>query len=277
MRTNTTVRAGAASALLLVLAGCGGGGSTPSAASSAPPSTSVSTAASPSPSASSGTGAQSGGLSKAGLIAAMKRAVAQQKSAHMDMQMSTAQGVISARGDVSYSPATAMRMTMQIPGVSSGTVQMRIVDGVIYMAMPPMTPKGKWLKIDPKDASGPLAGQFKGLQDQLDPRRSFDAFGSGLKKVEYVGSESVDGEDMDHYVLTVDSSSTLKKLGQQAPAGIPRTTTYDLWLDKHQLVRRMQMQLAGISMDTRLSDWGKPVHVTAPPRGAQLMMPSTAG
>ena len=276
MRTRTTVRAGAVTALVLVLAGCGGGGSTPTAAP-ASPSTSTSVAVSPSPSASTSSGTPSGGLSKSQLIAAMKQAVATQKSTHMDMQMSTAQGVISAQGDVSYSPRTAMHMTMQIPGMSSGKVDMRIVDGVIYMSMPPMTPKGKFLRIDPKDTSGPFAGQFNGLQDQMDPRRSFDAFGTGLKSVKYVGSESVDGEDMGHYVLTVDSSSGLKALGQKAPAGIPKTMTYDLWLDKDNLVRRMQMQLAGISMDTRLSDWGKPVHVQAPPRSSWLAAPGSAG
>ena len=166
---------------------------------------------------------------------------------------------------------------MQIPGMSSGGVEMRMVDGVIYMAMPPMTPKGKFLKIDPNDNSNPMAGQFSGLGDQMDPLRSFDAFDTGLKKVDYLGVESVDGEDMGHYVLTVDTAAGMKALGQQVPQGLPKTMTYDVWLDQDDLLRRMQMQLAGISMDMRMSDWGKKVTVTAPPAGALVQVPSNGG
>lgn len=280
MRRPTTVRGRLARAavplLLVVLAGCGGGKSDNQVAGRATPSvpSSPATSASPTPSATT-TAPVAGGLSRAQFVAAIKKAVAKQKSAHVAMQMSTTQGVIDAEGDVSYHPRTAMAMTMQVPGM--GKAQMRLVDGVMYMAMPPLTPQGMFLKIDPKDPHGPLGGQFSGLGDQLDPLRSFSAFDQGLKNVEYVGVESVDGEDMDHYVLTVDSTASLAAMGQQAPQGLPKTTTYDVWLDQDHLMRRMKMDLSGVSMDMTISDWGRPVHITAPPRDKMMLMPGTAG
>ena len=33
-----------------------------------------------------------------------------------------------------------MQMTMQMPQLGAGSMEMRMIDGVIYMAMPPMTP-----------------------------------------------------------------------------------------------------------------------------------------
>jgi len=264
---------------LLLAAGCSSGTKTPTASPASPQTSATAASPSPSPSASEPQSANgSGGLSQAEFVAAVKKAIASKRSAHMEMQMSTTQGVISAQGEVSYAgKQSAMAMTMTIPGLSSGKVEMRVVDGIIYMAMPPMTPAGKFLKIDPNAKSGPFAGQFGGLGDQLDPRRSVDAFGTGLKKLEYVGNESVDGEDMDHYVLTVDSSAGLKALGQQVPSGVPKTMTYDLWLDSHNLMRRMKMDLSGLSMDSRMSQWGEPVHIVAPPRAAQMMAPGTTG
>ena len=260
---------------LLLVAGCSSGAKSPTAA---PASASTSMVPSPSASVTSAAPDATGGLSKAEFVTAIKKAIADKRSAHMDMQMSTTQGVISAQGDVSYAgKQSAMSMTMTIPGLSSGTVEMRVVKGIIYMAMPPMTPAGKFLKIDPNAKSGPFAGQFGSIGDQLDPRRSVDAFGTGLKKLHYVGNESVDGENMDHYVLTVDTAAGLKALGQQVPGGVPKTMTYDLWLDSDHLMRRMKMDLSGLSMDSRLSKWGEPVHIVAPPRSAQMMAPGTTG
>jgi hypothetical protein len=133
-----------------------------------------------------------------------------------------------------------------------------------------MTPEGKFLEFDTDDPNSPF-GDLGGVT-QGDPLATFDAFDEGLKDVRYLGPEDVDGEQMDHYVLTVDGKAAAKAQG--APAGsVPRSLTYDLWLDEDDLMRRMEYSMQGGGVTLTMSDWGKPVTVEAPPRGAILQMP----
>ena len=189
----------------------------------------------------------------------------------MTLDLNTATGAMSAEGDVRYRGAGSdLRMTMQMP---TGRTEMRLVDGKLYLSMPPMTPAGKFLEVDPNEAGGPFAGMFAGIDRQLDPASTFGAFEKGLRKVDYLGEETVDGEPMGHYRLTVDTRTGLRALGQQVPGGVPRTMTYDLWLDRKDLVRRLRMQLSGLSMDMAMSRWGEKVRVTAPPPSAVISTP----
>jgi len=185
---------------------------------------------------------------------------------------------MSGTGDVSYAgDDTAMRMSMQIPQLGSGSIEMRMLDGVMYMSMPPMTPKGKFIKIDTKDPNSPL-GDLGGVT-QGDPLATFDAFDAGLQDVEYVGPEDVDGEQMDHYVLTVDAAKAAKAQGQQVQPGMPETISYDMWIDEQDLMRRIEFDLGAVAgggaggMVMTMSDWGKPVTVEAPPANAIVQMP----
>ena len=43
------------------------------------------------------------------------------------------------------------------------------------------------------------------------------------------------------------------------------TLTYSMWMDKSHLVRRMSFDLGGVSMVMTMSDYNKPVSITAPP------------
>jgi hypothetical protein len=271
----------ATAGLLVGLTGCSGNGGD-AADSPAPAGAESSAATSQTPSASvepEDTSAPSDEPAAAGegydadeLIDAMQAAFQQNRSAHMTMRATGGQMQMSAEGDVSYAGGqSAMRMTMQAPALGAGRVEMRAIDGVLYMSIPPMTPRGKFVKVDPRDPNSPLAGMD--LTGQLDPMHSFDAFRDGLKKVRFVGEESVDGEDMDHYVLTVDTSAVLKSGGQQVAPGMPKTVTYDLWLDRDDLMRRLSFDVAGTGMVLEMSQWGEPVHVTAPPASAIMTMP----
>jgi hypothetical protein len=140
-----------------------------------------------------------------------------------------------------------------------------------------MTPAGKFIKIDTKDPNGPFGslGSLGGIT-QGDPLATFDAFDAGLKKAVYVGSEDVGGEQMDHYVLTVDAAKAAKAQGAPAtgPAG---DITYDLWLDDQDLMRRMQLDTPQGGMTITTDHWGEPVTVKAPPASAIMSLPGSAG
>jgi hypothetical protein len=264
--------------VLTTLAGCGGG-SDP-AADESPASASVSSAVVPSEEASESESAepvegQAGGYDAQELLAAMKAAVAKHQSTHLTLTADGAQAM-SGEGDVSYAgDTTVMQMKMKSPSLGQGTIEMRLVDGIMYMAMPPMTPAGKFIKLDTNDPNSPF-GNLGGIT-QGDPLATFDAFDAGLKKAVYVGAEDVDGEQMDHYVLTVDSAKAAKAQGAPS-AGPGGDITYDLWLDDQDLMRRMQLDApGGGGMTITTDDWGEPVNVKAPPASAIIQLPGSAG
>ena len=84
-------------------------------------------------------------------------------------------------------------------------------------------------------------------------------------KVTFVGAESVDGVDADHYRVVVDSAAMFRAMKQHTVPGMPKNLVYDMWLDDHDLLRRMQFEVAGQSVDMSMSRWGVPVSVKAPP------------
>ncbi|HEX4978328.1 MAG TPA: LppX_LprAFG lipoprotein [Nocardioides sp.] len=277
MRMRRLVVAATVSVLLVGSSACSGDDTTAvsddaTTESSAPEPSEPSETESESEEASEEPEPQDGGYDAKELLAAMKAAVEDNESAHLVMQMGGGGQTMDAEGDVSYAgDSTSMQLTMQAPQMGQGVIEVRLVDGVMYMAMPPMTPEGKFLQIDLDDPNSPL-GSLGGVT-QGDPLETFKAFDEGLRDVEYLGSEDVDGEEMDHYVLTVDGKAAAKAQG--APAGsVPDELSYDLWLDDQDLMRRVQYTMGGGGVTISMSDWGEPVRVKAPPRSAIMEMPN---
>lgn len=270
MRVRRLVAAAAASVLLIGVSGCGGDETTAvSDDSTTESSPTVSESVSEEPSEEPE--GESGGYDAEELMAAMKAAVGKNQSAHMVMEMGGGGQTMNAEGDVSYAgDSTSMQMTMQSPQMGQGVIEMRMVDGVMYMSMPPMTPVGKFLEIDLNDPNSPFGDL--GSVTQGDPLEMFKAFEKGLREVEYLGAEDVDGEEMDHYVLTVDGKAAAAVQGMPAGSG-PDEISYDLWLDEDDLMRRMQYSIAGGGITMSMSDWGEPVTVKAPAKADIVQMP----
>lgn len=284
MRTDrvlTRILSGAAgSVLALTLAACGDDAA-PSAEESPDSASSSVTSAEPEESPSESAESEpaeevGGGYDAEELLERMKAAIADNESAHVTMELTGGQQM-SGEGDVSYAgEKTAMQMTLKMPQLGTGAMEMRMVDGVIYMAMPGLTPKGKFFEIDTNDPTSPF-GNLGGVT-QGDPLATFDAFDAGLQDATYVGEEDVDGEQLDHYVLTVDAAKAAKAQGQPVQPGMPETITYDMWIDGDDLMRRIEFDLGEVAsgaggMVMTMSDWGTPVTVEAPPRGAIMQMP----
>jgi len=276
MRVRRLVAAAAASVVLVGLSGCGGDDTAPASDET----TTESSASEPTETetepeeASEEPEEASGGYDRAELLAAMKSAVAENESAHLVMDISGDGQSMTGEGDVSYAgDTTSMQLVMQAPQLGAGTIEMRSVDNVLYMAMPPMTPEGKFLKFDLNDPNNPM-GDLGGVT-QGDPLQTFEAFDKGLKTVEYVGREDVDGEEMDHYVLTVDGRAVAEAQANPAGGQLPEELTYDLWLDDDDLMRRVQYTMGGGGVTITMSDWGEPVTVKAPPRSDIMQMPGS--
>ncbi|WP_110205327.1 DUF7537 family lipoprotein [Nocardioides daejeonensis] len=173
----------------------------------------------------------------------------------------TAEGVMDYTGD---QPAT--QMTMTVPGApNGGKMDVIMVDGVIYMTMPIEGQKG-YMKIDPK-ANPELEKQMGGLSN-FDMATMMESFTKGLKKVETIGSEDIDGVDTTHYRVTVDTAEAAAMLGDLGAEGaeVPKELTYDIWLDGEGRFTQMQADLDGQgSMKMNVFDWGADVDIKAPP------------
>lgn len=215
---------------------------------------------------------ESGGyrvLTKDTLVPVTLAALEKEPTAHMTMEMRTASAVVTAEGDVRYDgPSPAMAMTIEAPGL--GPLEMRVVRGLVYMSLPPVTPVGSYIEIDPKDPNDPYGQSFAALPKQMDPRAAYAVFEEGLRKVTYLGEE----DGLHRYRLVIDTAAVARIQGTQLVAGMPKTIPYDVWLDDRNRMTRGVMGMGSqTSMDSTYSDWGKPVNIKAPPANRIVQQP----
>ncbi len=216
-----------------------------------------------------------GALARDEIMTAAYEAAMEEGSAHIVMS-TKGKAEASAQGDVSYGDGkSAMQMTMAMPQMGADKIEMRFVDQILYMQVPGMTTPGKFIAIDPKDESSPMSKSFAGLSDQMDPLSSVKQMQSAVTAADRVGTETIDGESTDRYKVTVDTASMTKKAGEPAPEGMPKSLTYDLWLDDDDLIRKMTSEVSGTSVEMLMSKWGEPVTVEKPAAG-QIMKSPTA-
>ena len=199
------------------------------------------------------------------IIPAMQAALGDATSAQIDVDL-TGQVEVSVSGQMAMAE-TFEQGEMELDVDFQGqTLELRQVDGLMYVSGPPATPPGKWVAVDPQDAENPMAQQFAGLARSGDLNTTFDAFKEGLTNVEYVGEEEIDGEATHHYVFTLDSSKAAEAQGQMMPQGAPEELTYDVWLTDDDLMRRVTFELGPVQAVINATGWGEPVEVEVPPQ-----------
>jgi LppX_LprAFG lipoprotein len=203
-------------------------------------------------------------LTTASFLPATKKAIAGKDTVRVTMRMIAAGQIITTTGVARFDEHDpAMSMTMNGP-MFGGKARVILVNNVFYVSIPGQVPAGKYLKLDAGGTS-PTAKSLQQSLDGLDPRKTFDAFDAGLRKVTYVGSETVDGLKLQHYKVSVDTKAAMAAQGQPMPRGLPKTITYDIWLDDARLMRKVTFKMAGVSTVMTANDYGKPVTIKAPP------------
>lgn len=218
-------------------------------------------------------------LTKDNFASTMAQGYKTKSSAHIEMVMGK---MVSAAGDVSYSgKAPAMKLTMSVDqGGKKIQMQELLVDGVLYMSMPGITPNGKYVKLD---SSTPGMGGLGDLLKNVDPAQMMGQMTKSIDKLEYVGNTDIEGDQTHHYKLTVNAKKAVQSMGlgnipNSAEAKIPDTLTYDAYFNDDNTLRRMTMDILGQSMEMNMTNWGAPVTVTAPSKADVVdmssMMPS---
>ena len=266
MRSRTLRKAALAAVVPLALgslAACGSGGSTTAAdpqqsASSGTPSTPGSSST-----ANSGNGRRT--VRPAAFLQLLKTAAASITTARFRMNMEIGGQTVGANGAIDLTgDKPAMQISMDLTGMGTPT-DMRIVDGFMYI-QDPTGSSGKYLKMDLSDPNGPLAGMGDVL-DNYDPQSMIDKMSPRtFRKVTDLGSQTIGGRQLEHYRVVLDTSAATSMF-QNLPstASLPKTMTYDLWLDSQNRMARFKMLMKKVSQVTAsYSDYGADVHITAP-------------
>ncbi|HEY9334204.1 MAG TPA: hypothetical protein VIQ79_07285 [Kribbella sp.] len=258
MKFRAAIATAAAVPLTLGLAACG---NNEPAATGYKPSTPASTTATPKPAATTtAKPATVARLNRVTFVPAMTTAIAKQKSWHTTGTM-TVNGTPAMKMD-GYQTTDPVAMSMEMSGAAlqGKTGQVIVVKGTAYVSMPGLTPAGKFVKVK----SG-LDSQLSELVEGGDPTKIYKSFGSSMVNVKYVGVQTVQGQKLDRYDVTVNTAKALAAQGKKVPDGVPSTLTYSMFMDKAHLIRRMTFEMGPVAMVMDMTSYNKPVDISAPP------------
>ena len=257
-----SLAASAATALLLSLAACGGEDAD---TASEDPGT-------------SGSGTSEGGdtadqpdegetVDNADFVDDMMSGIEASTTAQMTMSMDFGGGAMEMAGEVDYSTdPVSMSVQMKQDAMGEEGLEMVLVDGVMYMNMGQMT-NDKFVEFDLSDPAS-LPPGMGDLGKQLDPLAAFEQFEPALKTVTFVGTEDVDGEELHHYDVVMETAKLEALEDVPAEAGMPEEVGYDLWFDDEFRIRQMEMVMdmeTPVSVEAQMFDWDQPVEIEAPP------------
>lgn len=197
----------------------------------------------------------------------------QLSSFEMAMDMSAQGQELAMAGAVDMGGETPeMNITMDITGL--GSMEMILVDGAAYLALPGVTEEGQYVEV-PADQLGQFgAGD---LTSSVDLGATWDGWDAGAQRATFLGSEDVDGEPMDHYQIVVDAAAAAEAMGQPDVAGMPPKLTYDVWVDEDDFMRQMSFEVEGEVLEMTMDNWGGDVDVQAPDPSSIVEVPGFSG
>ena len=233
--------------------------------------------------ASSGSSSESqdpGAVDKAEFTDDLKAGLEASTTAQMTMHMDMGGQALHADGQIDYTTdPPQLAMNMESPAAAGQTIELRLVDQVLYMNMGQAT-SNKFVSYDLSDAEN-LPPGMEQLTGTMDPLAAFESFEDGVQSVVFKGDEEVDGEQLGHYEMTLDSSKVKQFQELPTEAELPEEITYDVWLDGENRIRKMVMDMAmgagEVSMEIELSDWDEPVDISAPADSEIIKTPKMAG
>jgi hypothetical protein len=216
-------------------------------------------------------------VSSAAFVASIKHATSQITTARIRMRMNGSGQTIPISGVIDMTGEhPAMRMTMDLSGMGTPS-DLRLVDQTVYIQVPGT--KGKFYKVDLTDPNGPL-GALGGTLDKMDPNSLMAQLTPAMfKHVTGLGAATVGGRRLHHYRAIVDvrAQSKLASLPKLPHVALPKTATYDVWLDDQGRMARFAMVMGrSMTMSATYTDYGTAPHVTAPPAGDVMELPSSS-
>jgi hypothetical protein len=260
MKFRAAVATAAAVPLALGLAACGG----EPKATGYKPSAPATTTAAPKPvvtnTAAPAKPATVAHLNRVTFVSAMTSAIGKQKAWHTVGTVTANGSTLMTMDGIQTTNPVAMSMEMSGAAFQGKTAKIVVIKDIAYLSIPGITPAGKYQKV----ASG-LNDQLSELIEGGDPTKIYKSFDKSMVDAKFVRTETIGGQQLDRYAVTVNTAKALALQGKKIPAGLPKTLVYSMWLDKSHLVRRMTFDLNGVSMVMSMTDYNKPVNISAPP------------
>ena len=236
--------------------------------------------ADPASSSSSSESQDTGAVDKAEFADDLKAGLEASTTAQMMMHMDMGGQALHADGEIDYTTdPPQLAMNMESPAAAGQTIELRLVDKVLYMNMGQMT-SNKFVSYDLSDAAN-LPPGMEQLTGTMDPLAAFESFEEGVQSVVFKGDEEVEGETLGHYEMTLDASKVKQFQELPTQAELPEEIVYDVWLDAENRIRKMVMDMAmgagQVSMEIELFDWDEPVDIAAPAASEIIKTPKMAG
>lgn len=191
------------------------------------------------------------------LVPAMEAAVPATSSARVTVDMKGPGTTLGFDAVLAYTPGgVEMEMTSRTPGEEFSMV---VADDRYFVAEPDADAGYREIPGD-----DPLAAQLRSQTASADVTATFAAWRAGLEKVEAVGEEEIDGRPVCRYRLTVDTAAGVAAGGGGAPAGMPATVDYEVFLQRDDLMRRVRFDVMGVTAEVNATHWNEPVTIEVP-------------
>ncbi|WP_344843923.1 hypothetical protein [Kribbella ginsengisoli] len=162
----------------------------------------------------------------------------------------TAQGQTLAFTAAVTAKPLAMSMEMSGAALGGSSVRMLMVERVVYMSAPGVTPAGKYVVLDLTKDKNPQVRAVGRMLANADPLKQFKSWKPGGQKVEFVGTDKLDDLAVEHYrVSTV--------LG-----GKP--IVFDLWMGADNLLHKMAYTFSGMDYVMTMTGYNTVAPIAAP-------------
>jgi hypothetical protein len=206
-------------------------------------------------------------LTKETAVDALRSAAGLSITQHVTMQVQSSDGSFLMEGDGDSGPDSFTEMDVEMDQGDGRRLRMIYVDEVLYLSGEGLADEGKFLEVDPDDAGDPLAEAMKPALEGTGLADSLTAWEAALVDVRFESDEVLeDGTEAEKYTFLVDAQAALaaQRPGEPLPSGIPTTFVNEVWVDEHNLVRRVEFTLDGARTMVSMSDYCEPIDIEAP-------------
>lgn len=149
-----------------------------------------------------------------------------------------------------------MSMSMNFGGVP---MEMIMADGNAYMSVEGVTSPGMWAQLPAEEM------EEAGLAGSYDFQETFAAFDAAAEQVTMVGTDEVNGEPVEVFLVTVDAEAAFEAQGEDlGPLSPGDTIDYEIALNPEDLPVRLTFDLAGTSTELLVSNYGGDFSIEAP-------------
>lgn len=191
------------------------------------------------------------------LVDALDKAAASARTVGVDGTItSPTTGRLAFRGDTGVAESAERDVHLTTP---HDHLELITVDKVTYV----VDDNNYWHRI--------AEAQIRPLATLFTPAGQISILRGGARGLVSHGRETVDMHVTNHYSVMVDASAAMAARGRPHTRGLPASTTWEIWMDEDNLLRRVRYTLGDVSVVANYDAWGEPGLDLSPPEPAQVV------